>query len=103
MHPTIAGMIQYYKNKFLEICISNLCKLEIVKLYRLPIAEGFGGENGHICTCNMFTLEYCRNKMCKMAHLMQTEMYKGYPEKLVKIMSKGVAAVVTKPEGRKTG
>ena len=53
--------------------------------------------------CNMLTLKQCRNKLFNMAHLMTTEMDKGYSEQLVKMLSTGVGAVVTKPEGGKRG
>ena len=64
---------------------------------------GFDGENGQLRTCNMFTLKKCRNKLCKMAHLLPTETDKAYPEQLVKMMITGVAAVVTKPKRGKRG
>ena len=51
----------------------------------------------------MFMLKQCRNKICKMAHLLPTEMYKAYPEQLVKMLSTGVSAAVTKTEGGKRG
>ena len=47
----------------------------------------------------MFTLKQYRNKLCKMAHLLPTDMDQAYPEQLVKMLSMGVAAAVTKPEG----
>ena len=45
---------------------------------------------------NMFTLKKCRNKLCNMAHLMPTEMDKGYPEQMVTMLSKGVETLITK-------
>ena len=101
MHPMIASMMQDYNKKFVELCISNLCKLAAVKNYQLPSAKGFDVENGQICTYNMFTLKQCSNKPCKIESLLMTKMYKGYPEQLVNMLSKGVAAAVTKPEGGK--
>ena len=53
--------------------------------------------------CNMFMLKRCRNKICKMVHFLPTEIDKAYPEQLVKMMSTGVAAALTKPEGGKRG
>ena len=49
------------------------------------------------------TLKQCRNKICKMAHLLPTDMDKAYPEHLVKMLSTGVAAAVTNPKGGKRG
>ena len=46
----------------------------------------------------MFTLKQCGNKIRKMAYL-----EKLYPEKLVDILSTGLVAAVTKPEGGKRG
>ena len=80
-----------------------MCKLVGLKFYRLPSVKGFDGENGQLRTCNMFTLKQCRDKLCKMAHLLSTEMYRAYPEQLVKILNMGVAVAVTKPEGVKRG
>ena len=80
-----------------------MCKLAVVKLYRLPSVKGFDGENGQICTCNMFTLKQCRNKLYKMAHLLPKDMEKAYPEQLVNMLSTGVAAAVTKPKEGKRG
>ena len=91
VHPTIEGMIQNYNKKFSELRISNVYKLSRVKMYRLPSVKSFEGENGKFCTCNMFTLKQCRNKICKMAQLLQTYMEKEYPEQLVKMPSTGVA------------
>ena len=99
VHPTIAGMMQNYNTKFSDLCISNLCKMTGVKIYGLPSVKGFDDENGQLHTCNMFTLKQCRNNICKMAHLLPTEKDKSYPDQLVKIMSTGVAAAVTKPKG----
>ena len=79
VHSTIVGMIQNYNKKFYKLCISNMCKLEGVKIYQLLSVKGFESENGKICTCNMFTLKQCRNKICKMEHLIPTEMDKAYP------------------------
>ena len=67
-------------------------------MYRLPSVKGFDGENGQLCTCNMFTLKQCRNNICKMTHLLPTKMDKEYPEQLVKILSTGVVAAVKKPK-----
>ena len=50
---------------------------------------------------NMFTLKQCRNKLFKMAHLLPADMDKAYPEQLVKMLSTGVAAIVTKFGGGK--
>ena len=94
-------MIQNYNKKFSKLRISNVCKLAGVKIYQLPSVKGFDSENGQLFTCNMFTLKQCKNKLCKMAHLLPPDMDKAYPEQLVKVLSTGVAAVVTKPEGGK--
>ena len=80
-----------------------MCKLVGLKFYRLPSVKGFDGENGQLCTCNIFTLKQCRNKICKVAHLLPTDMEKAYSEQLVNMPSTGVAAAVTKPEGGKRG
>ena len=72
MHPTIAGMVQNYKNKFPELSISNMCKMAGVKINQLPSVKGFDGENGKLHTCNMFTLKQCRNKICNMAQFIPT-------------------------------
>ena len=80
-----------------------MCKMAGVKNYRLPSVKGFDSENGQICTCNMFTLKQYRNKLCKILHLLPTEMDKAYPEQLVKILSTGVAAEDTNPKGGKRG
>ena len=101
MHPTIAGMKKNYNKNFSELRISNLCKLAGVKNYRLPSVKGFDGENGQLCTCNMFMLKQCSNKLCKMAHLLPTDMDKAYPEQLVNMLRTGIVAAVTKPKGRK--
>ena len=95
--------MQNYKKKFSELRISNVCKLAGVNIYRLPSVKGIDVENRQLCTCNMFTLKQCRNKLFKMAHLLLTEMNKAYPEKLVNMMSTVVAVAVTKPEGEKRG
>ena len=100
-HPTIAGMMHNYNKKFSELRISNVCKLAGVKFYRLPSVKVFDRKNGQLQTCNMFMLKQCRNKLCKMALLLPTEMYKAYPEQLVKMLSTGVAAAATKPKGGK--
>ena len=42
----------------------------------------------------MFTLKQCRNKLCKMEHLLPTEIEKAYTEKLVNIIIMGVAVAV---------
>ena len=99
----IAGMMQNYNKKFYEMSISNVCKMSGVKIYQLLSVKGFDGENGQICMCNTFTLKQCRNKICKIAHLIPTDMDRAYPEQLVKMMSTGVAAAVTKTEGGKRG
>ena len=51
----------------------------------------------------MFPLKQYRNKLCKMAHLLPTEIYKAYPEQLVKMLSTGVTAAFKKPEKVKRG
>ena len=61
VHPTIAGMMQIYNKKFSELRIRNVCKRAGIKNYQLPSVKGFDGENGQLCTCNMFALENCRN------------------------------------------
>ena len=63
LHPTIEGTMQNYNNKFLELRISNVCKLAGVKIYRLPSVKGFDGENGQLFTCDMFKLKQYRNKL----------------------------------------
>ena len=73
------------------------------KNYRLPSVKGIDGENRQLHMCNMFTLKQCRNKICKMVHLLQSEMDKSYLEKLAKMLITGVAAEVTKTEGGKRG
>ena len=78
-------------------------KMAGVKIYQLPSVKSFDDENGQLCTCNMFTLKQFRNKLCKIEHLLTTEMEKVYPEQLVKIMSTGVAAEDTNPKGGKRG
>ena len=72
------------------------------KVYRLPSVKGFDGDNGQLRACNMFMLKQCRNRLYNMAHLLTTEMDKSYPEQLVRILSTGVAAPVTKPKGGKS-
>ena len=94
VHPTIADMMHNYNKNFSELRISNVCKLVGVKIYRLPSVKGFDGENGHLCTCNMLMLKQCMKKLCKMAQLLTTEMEKAYPEKIVNMLSTGVAAAV---------
>ena len=89
--------MQNYNKKFFEQRISNVCKMAGVKFYRLPSVKGFDGDDGKLCMCNVFTLKQCRNNICKMAHLLPMEMDKAYTEELVKILSTGVAASVTKP------
>ena len=101
MHPTTAGMMQYYNSKISKLCISNMCKLTGVKNYQLPSVTGFDGNNGQLCTCNMFTLKKCWNNICNMSHLLPTDTGKAYPEQLVNMLIPEVAAVVTKPEGGK--
>ena len=90
-----------YNKNFSKLRIRNVCKLAGVKNFRLPSVKGFEGENGQLCTCNMFTLKQCRNKLCKMAHLLTTDIDKTYPEQLVKMLITGVSAAVTKNEGGK--
>ena len=94
-------MMQKYNKKFSELRISILCNLAGVNFHRLISVKGFDGENGQFLTCKMFLLKQCRNKIYKMAHLLPTEMYKVYPEQLVNMLSTGVTAAVTKPEGGK--
>ena len=103
MQPTISGMMQNYNKDFSELSIRNVCKLSGVKIYRLLSVNGFDGKNGQLCTCNMFALKQFRNKLCEMAHLLPTDMDKAYPEQLVDMMSTGVVAKVTNPEGGKRG
>ena len=92
------------RNKtFSELCIIKVCKLAGVNIYRLPGVKDFDGENGYPCTRNMFTLKQFSNKLCKMAHLLPTEIKRAYPEQLVNMMSMGVAAAVKKIEGGKRG
>ena len=79
MHPKIAGMMQKYNKKFSELRISNVCKLEGVKIYRLPNVKGFDIEKGQLRTCNMFNLKKCSNKLCKMALFLKMETEKAYP------------------------
>ena len=74
-----------------------------VKIYRLPSVKVFDGDNGQLHTCSMFKLKQCIDKLCKMAHLLTTDMEKAYPDQLVNMLSMGVAAAVTKPEGGKRG
>ena len=57
VQPTISGMMQNYNKKFSELHISNMCKLEGVKIYGLPSVKGFDSKNRQIRTCNMFTLK----------------------------------------------
>ena len=80
VHPTIESMMQNCNKKFSELRISNVCKLAGVKIYRLTRVKGFDGANGQLCTCRMFTLKQCSNKLCKMAHLITTDMDKEYSE-----------------------
>ena len=80
-----------------------MCKLAGVKIYLLPNVKGFNGENGQLCTCNMFAVKEFSNKLSKMMNLLPTEMDKAYPEQLVKMMSTGVAAAVRKTNGEKRG
>ena len=92
------------RNKtFSELCIIKVCKLAGVNIYRLPGVKDFDGENGYPCTRNMFTLKQFSNKLCKMSHLLPTEMDKAYPEQLVKMLSTGVTAAFKKPEKVKRG
>ena len=103
VHPTIEDMMQNYNKMFSKLCISNACNLAGVKIYGLLSVKGFDGDNGYLRTCNIFTLNQYRNKICKMAHLLLMEIEKAYPEQLVKMLSTEVAAAVTKPEGGKRG
>ena len=80
-----------------------MCKLAGVKIYQLLSVKGSGGENGQLFTCNMLTLKQCRSDLCKIVHLLTTDMEKLYPEQLVKMLSMGVPAAVTKTEGGKRG
>ena len=50
VHPTTAGMMQFYKMKFFELSISNVCNLAGVKIYQLPSVKGFNGENRKLYT-----------------------------------------------------
>ena len=93
VHPTISGMMQNYNKKFSELRIRKVCKL----------AKGFDVENGQLRTCNMFTLKQCRNKLCKMAHFLMTDMEKAYLDQIVKMLRTVVAATVKKPKGVKRG
>ena len=95
--------MQNDNKKFSALRISNVCKLAGVKIYQLPSVKVFDGENEQIFTCNMFTLKNCSNKLCKMAHLIPTDMDKAYPDQLVKMLRTGVIAAVTKPKGGKRG
>ena len=95
--------MNFYNNNFSKLRIRNVCKLAGVKFYGLTSVKGFDGENRKLHTCNMFTLIQCRNKLCKMAHLLPTDMDKEYPEQLVEILSTRVGAAVTKPERGKRG
>ena len=74
MQPTVAGMIHNYNKKFSVMRISNVCKLSEVKIYQLTSVKVFDGENGQLCTCNMFKLKKFSNNLCKMAHLLLTDM-----------------------------
>ena len=103
VHPTISGMMHNYNKQFSEQNTSNVCKLAGVKNYQVPSVKGFDGDNRQLCTCNMLTLKQCSNKLCKMAHLLPTEIKRAYPEQLVNMMSMGVAAAVKKIEGGKRG
>ena len=96
-------MIQNYNNNFSQLRISKFCKLVGVKIRRLLSVKGFDDENGQLRTCNMFMVKQCRNKICKMSHLLLKDMDKAYPEQLVKMLSTGLAAAVTKSEGGKKG
>ena len=71
------------------------------KNLRTAECEGFDGKKGQFCTCNIFTSKQCRNELCKMAHLMPTEMEKEILDSLVNMLSTGVAEAVTKLEGGK--
>ena len=94
MHATTSGMMQNYIKKFFELCIRNVCKLAGGEIYRLTSVKGYDDENRQLCTCNMFTLKQCRNKLCNMAHLLTTEMDKAYTEELVNMLSTGVATAI---------
>ena len=103
VHPTISVMMQNYNNKFSKLHIRNVCNLAGVKFYQFTSVKGFDGDNGQLCTCNMYMLKHFREKLCNMAHLLPTDMEKAYPEQLVNILSTGVAAAVTKTKGVKRG
>ena len=51
----------------------------------------------------MLILKQFRNNICKMEHLLPTDMDKAYPDQLVNMMSTGVAEAVKKPKGGKPG
>ena len=95
--PRISDMMKNYNKNLSELRIRNVCNFTGVKIYRLPSIKGFDGENGQLFICNMFTLKQCRNKPCKMSHLLPTNMGKEYLEQLVKMLSTGAEAAVTKP------
>ena len=79
--------MQNYNKKISELRISNVRKLAGIKIYQLPSVKIFDSDNRQLCTCNMFTLKQCRNKLCKMAHLIPMDMDKEYPEQLIKMLS----------------
>ena len=93
--------MNFYNNNFSKLRIRNVCKLAGVKFYRLPSVKGFDGENRQLHMCNMFTLKQCRNKICKMAHFLSTEMEKSYPEKLANMLITGVTVAVKTPKEEK--
>ena len=103
MQPTISGMMQNYNKRFSELRIRKVCNLVGVNIYRLSRVNGSDSENGHLCMCNMFTLKKCRNKLCKMAHFLMTDMEKAYLDQIVKMLRTVVAATVKKPKGVKRG
>ena len=96
-------MIHNYNKKFSELRTSNVCNMKGVKNYRLPSVKGFDSKDGQLPMCNIFILKQCRNKLCKMAHLLLTDMDKAYPEKLVNMLSTVLVVAVTKPGREKMG
>ena len=101
MHPTLVGIMHNYKKKISERRISNVCKMAGIKTYGLPSVKGSYSENVQLCMCNMLTLKQFRNKLCKMAHLLPMDTEKAYTEKLVNILSTGVASTVKNPKDGK--
>ena len=95
--------MQNYNKKISEIRIINVCNLTGVNIYQLSSVNGFYSDNRQLRTCNIFTMKQFRNKLCKMVHLLPTDMDKAYPEQLVEILSMRVTTAVTKPEVGKRG